>query len=76
MWISAKWVGKGSMMDFQERNSRSQAAPLALGQTNMSPKRRQGNQPKHIPSGNKRKKGMSGLGKGWENEILRENKPS
>lgn len=36
-------------MDFQERNSRSQSAPLALGEMNVSLKRRQGNQPKHIP---------------------------
>lgn len=34
-------------MDFQERNSRSKPAPLALGE--MSLKRRQGNQPQHIP---------------------------
>lgn len=70
-WISAKWVGKGSTMDFQERNSRSQSAPLALGEMNVSLKRRREISQSTFPLGNKRKRGMSGFGKGWKKEILR-----
>lgn len=58
-------------MDFQERNSRSQSAPLALGEMNVSLKRRREISQSTFPLGNKRKRGMSGFGKGWKKEILK-----